>query len=99
VAPKCDIGSIKNWHYNHGGLAIVPDEQEYLDHENDLICVAHKNKTPLRKLIDKIPPLRNLGVWKKKDENHTPDYDKQNVSYYSDERLDGFVSAFWYLLA
>ncbi|KAF7542033.1 hypothetical protein G7054_g148 [Neopestalotiopsis clavispora] len=91
-APERDINNIKNWHYNHGGLAIVSDEQQYLDDQEDLTCLAHKNKTPLRKIIDKSYRIRTLGVWKRKIQDRIPPYDSQHVSYYSDQRIDNFAS-------
>lgn len=94
VAPGSDIKNIEKWHYNHGDVAIVTEEQEYLKYKDDLVCVTHKNKTPLRKVIDKSRRLRTLDVWRSKDEKPIPHYDSQYVSYYSDQRIDGFASAF-----
>lgn len=94
TAPISDIKNIRNWHFNHGFAAIAADEQEYLEYQNDLMCITHKNKTPLRRVIDKSRRLRTLRVWRRKDETPAPQYDSQYVSYYSDQRIDGFASGF-----
>ncbi|KAI0174378.1 hypothetical protein BJ166DRAFT_512026 [Pestalotiopsis sp. NC0098] len=94
TAPRSDVKNIKNWHFNHGYSAIAADEQEYLEHQNDLVCVTHKTKTPLRRVIDKSRRLRTLGIWRTKIEDPVPQYDSQYVSYYSDQRIDGFASGF-----
>jgi hypothetical protein len=94
-APRRDVKSIKNWHFNHNYAAIATEEQKYLDHENDLVCLAHKKKTPLRRAIDSSLRLRTLSIWRsKKDNTPVPDYDNGYVSYYSDRRMDGFASVF-----
>ncbi|KAF3018462.1 hypothetical protein E8E14_007858 [Neopestalotiopsis sp. 37M] len=92
VAPERDVIGIKNWHKNHGGLAIVTDEQEYLDRQDDLVCITHKSKTPLRKVIDKSRRMRTLEIWKRKDGNRIPPYDTEHVALYSDQRIDNFAS-------
>ncbi|RYP39359.1 hypothetical protein DL767_002270 [Monosporascus sp. MG133] len=92
-APRRDVKSIKNWHFNHDYRAIDEDEQKYLEHTGDLICVVQKDKTPLRKAIDNSLRLRTLPFWRyKKDEIPVPAYDAGNVSYYKDKRMDGFAS-------
>lgn len=90
-APHRDIKSIKNWHFNHDNAAISLKEQQYLDHD-DLICVVHADKTPLRRLLDSSLRLRTLGLWKDKRDD-IPSYDAENVGYFSDKRMDRFASA------
>ncbi|EEU45428.1 uncharacterized protein NECHADRAFT_80333 [Fusarium vanettenii 77-13-4] len=68
------------------------EEQEYLQHGKDLICVAQKDKTPLRRLIDSSLTIRTLPIWRHKDKA-VPNYDAEHVSYYSDSRMDKFASA------
>ncbi|RSL60017.1 hypothetical protein CEP54_006973 [Fusarium duplospermum] len=91
-APKRDVDSIKNWHYNHDYEAIARKEQEYLEHGKDLICMVQKDKTPLRRLIDSSLTIRTLPIWRHKDKA-APNYDAEYVSYYSDSRMDTFASA------
>ncbi|KAH7118555.1 hypothetical protein B0J13DRAFT_589995 [Dactylonectria estremocensis] len=69
----------------------TPEEQNYLDHKEDLICVIQRSKTPLRRLIDKSQRLRTLSIWRNKTK--TPaETDAQHVFYYSDKRIDEFAS-------
>lgn len=89
--PNRDRKNLRNWHGNHDLAAIDKDEQKYLDHD-DLVSVAYMEKTPLRKAIDSSLRLRTLPIWKNK-EVEAPDYDAQEVSYYSDKRMDAFASA------
>ncbi|SPO00538.1 uncharacterized protein DNG_03286 [Cephalotrichum gorgonifer] len=90
-AQRRDIRSIRNWHFNHDYGAIATQEQKYLD-KPDLINIVHKEKTPLRRFIDSSLYLRTLPIFKqRKDELYH--YDAGHVSYYSDKRIDGFVSA------
>lgn len=90
-APHRDIRSMRNWHHNHGYAAIAPEEQEYLQHDKDLICLVQKDKTPLRRLIDTSLTIRTLPMWKHKDKA-AANYDAEHVSYYSDARMDKTAS-------
>ncbi|CAI6092007.1 unnamed protein product [Clonostachys chloroleuca] len=90
-AANRDIQSLVNWHYNHGDAAIAKEERNYLDYD-DLICPVSRNKTPLRRLLDKSHTLRTLAMWRKRDVK-APEYDAKQISYYSDERMDRFTSA------
>ncbi|WAO89487.1 Hypothetical protein NCS54_00688000 [Fusarium falciforme] len=91
-APNRDINSIRNWHYNHDYVAIAREEQEYLEHDKDLICMVQKDKTPLRRLIGSSLTIRTLPIWRHKDKT-APNYDAEHVFYYSDSRMDTFASA------
>ncbi|ETS82154.1 hypothetical protein PFICI_07156 [Pestalotiopsis fici W106-1] len=94
-ASNRDVKNIRNWHENHGFEAIARCEQNYLSLDNDLVSVSHKTKTPLRRVIDGSFRLRTLSFWKdKKREPSLPLYDDKYISYYSDKRIDGFVSGF-----
>ncbi|KAI0469998.1 hypothetical protein GGR56DRAFT_661136 [Xylariaceae sp. FL0804] len=92
VAPKRDIKNIRRWHRNNG-TAIFEEEQKYLDHKDDLICVVGKYKSPLRRAIDNSLWFRTLFLWRvdKNKAPPAPEYDA-DITYYSDGRIDGFVS-------
>lgn len=90
-APKRDVKNIKRWHENHDGIAIMVDEQKYLDHDTDLISVVQRDKTPLRRVIDGSLLLRTLSIWKK-EKKGVSSYDEENVTYYSAKRMDAFAS-------
>lgn len=88
-APKRDIKNLHSWHYNHQ-TAIEEAEQEYLDHKEDLVCVVHKDETPVRRLINSSKRLRTLSIWRQ-----PPPTDNDNdgmVTYFSDRRMDNFAS-------
>ncbi|KAF7515143.1 hypothetical protein G7054_g14738 [Neopestalotiopsis clavispora] len=93
-APKKDIKSVKNWHFNHDHAAIAAAEQKYLDHDSDLFTLAPmEGRSPLRQVIDNSLRLRTLGLWSvEKANSAVPDYDSGNISYYSNKRIDAFVS-------
>ncbi|KAK7403419.1 hypothetical protein QQX98_010832 [Neonectria punicea] len=91
-APKRDVKSIKTWHSNLNDRVIADEERTYLERMDDLICVVQRDKTPLRRLIDKSQRLRTLSIWRHKTKS-PPDYDAGHVAYYSDERIDRFASA------
>lgn len=84
--------SLRNWHHNHDYGAISEDEQRYLSHEKDLVAVAAREKTPLRQVIDGSLRLRTLSLWRHGEEK-VATYDKKEVTYYSDKRMDSFASA------
>jgi hypothetical protein len=54
-----DVKSLRYWHANHGNLAIIPEEQSYLTHDSDLFCVVPKQKTPLRRFLDRSMAFRS----------------------------------------
>ncbi|ETS74199.1 hypothetical protein PFICI_14065 [Pestalotiopsis fici W106-1] len=93
-ALKKDVKSVKNWHFNHDHAAVAAAEQKYLDHEADLFSMATtKGRSPLRQVIDSSLRLRTLGLWSvEKANSAVPAYDSGNISYYSDKRIDAFVS-------
>lgn len=91
-APQRDVQNLLNWHSNYDDRAIDSEEWEYLKKPEDLICVVQRDKTPLRRLVDKSHGLRTLPVWRNK-RTQAPENDYSGVSYYSESRIDRFVSA------
>lgn len=94
-APRRNIKNVSNWHFNHDFRAIDAVEQGYLlNHTDDLVCLADKKSTPLRSAIDTSLRLRTWSGWrdKAKTADKVPEHDVGIISYYSDERMDGFVS-------
>ena len=93
IAPRRDVKNIRRWHENHEGRAINEDEQTYLDHEDDLICIVLKDRFPLRRVIESSLRLRTLPIWKKKQQKEDePSHALKNVTYYSNQHIDGFIS-------
>ncbi|TVY92545.1 hypothetical protein LAWI1_G001533 [Lachnellula willkommii] len=90
-AYRPDVKSLRAWHANHGSVAIVPAEQDYLAHDSDLFCAAPKQKTPLRRFLDRSLAFRILPLWRQ-DEPGLPSYDKDLIFSISDKRIDRFIT-------
>ncbi|KAF5533630.1 phytase [Fusarium mexicanum] len=71
------------------GRAAVPITR--LDDKDELIYLVQKYKTPLRHVIDNSTFLRTLWLWRTK-KGAEPGYAADAVSYYSDKKMDRFVS-------
>ncbi|RDL33932.1 Uncharacterized protein BP5553_08300 [Venustampulla echinocandica] len=87
-----DLKSLRNWHHNHDNVAIATDEQAYLTHTQDLISVIPKEKTPLRRLLERSRKFRILPLWMQKTGPELPIYDKDVITYTSDKRIDRFIT-------
>ncbi|TVY35036.1 hypothetical protein LCER1_G008993, partial [Lachnellula cervina] len=61
-AYRPDVKSSRAWHANHGSVAIGPAEQDYLTHNSNLFCAAPKQKTPLRRFLDRFLAFRILRL-------------------------------------
>ena len=96
-APARNIQSIVNWHYNHDFNAIAPNEQKYLAQREDLFSPVQKSVSPIRYLVNNSERLRTLPLWRYQKEG-APEYDNEQVLYYSDKRIDAFDSAFIFFL-
>jgi hypothetical protein len=92
--PACpqDIKSIRNWHYNHSDQAISTPEMAYLSHDLDLYSVVPKEKTPLRRLLDRSRKFRIHSLWKSAKAPELPVYDQDVITYTDDKRIDRFVT-------
>ncbi|KAI0142328.1 hypothetical protein F4776DRAFT_501854 [Hypoxylon sp. NC0597] len=91
-APMRDVKNIKRWHKNYDNRAIDEDEQSYLDHD-DLVCLSRKDKLPLRQLIDHSLRLITLSIWRDKPRVLAQAQGLENVSYFSEKKMNMFVSA------
>lgn len=92
--PTCpqDIKNLRNWHYNHSELAISAAETAYLNHDLDLYSVVPKEKTPLRRLLDRSRKFRIHSLWKSAKAPKLPVYDQDVITYTDDKRVDRFVT-------
>jgi hypothetical protein len=91
AAFKKNVRSLRNWHYNHGNIAISEEEQKYLAHERDLFSVVPKEKTPLRQLLERSKRFRIHPFWRKNKASELPIYD-EDVIYTSDKRIERFIT-------
>ncbi|KAL3479502.1 hypothetical protein BJX99DRAFT_222235 [Aspergillus californicus] len=90
-APKKDIKSLKNWFYNHDG-AITPEERRYIE-KDDLFALVPKDRSPLRRLLERSSSFRFSRLWKRnKPDSELPFHIQQHVHYSSDKRMDRFVT-------
>lgn len=87
-----DIESIRVWHRNTNHYAIDGDEKSYLDEELDLFSLVPREKTSLRKLLDKSRVFRHLFLLRKSKTPELPLYNKSWVHYFSDELMDRCVT-------
>ncbi|KAI3325317.1 hypothetical protein HD806DRAFT_492635 [Xylariaceae sp. AK1471] len=91
-APTRDVQSLRTWHKNHQNMAIDEEEHRYLTFDQDLIRLRRHDKTPFRHWIDNSLALRTLSIWKKQS-RLVPGYEAQNISYYSNTKMNAFASA------
>lgn len=87
-----DIDSLRNWHFNHQYRAIDVAEQSYLSHTRDLFSVVPKDKTPLRRLLERWSTFRKHWLWREEKSPELPLYDRDNVSYTSDKKINAFIT-------
>ncbi|KAI1781207.1 hypothetical protein F4818DRAFT_398330 [Hypoxylon cercidicola] len=87
--PSRDIKNIKRWHQEYDNRVIDDVELSYLD-QNDLICLSQNDKTPLRQLLDSSLRLRTLSIWR--DTSRPTMGSSGHVSYFSDKKMNAFVS-------
>lgn len=92
TASSQDVKSLQIWHWNHQNRAIDKAEHAYLNHSRDLFSVVPKVKTPLRRLLERWKTFRSHWVWKEKKAPVLPLYDKENVNYISDKKIDTFIT-------
>ncbi|KAI0385403.1 hypothetical protein F5Y04DRAFT_184961 [Hypomontagnella monticulosa] len=88
-APPRDVKNIRRWHENYDKRAINENQQSYLD-QNDLVCLKGRDKPPLHQLINNSLRLRTLSIWR--DKFHPTMKGSEWVKYYSDARMNAFVS-------
>ncbi|CZR67627.1 uncharacterized protein PAC_17526 [Phialocephala subalpina] len=92
TASSQDVQSLQIWHWNHQNRAIDPSEASYLSHPLDLFSVVPKEKTPLRRLLERWKTFRIHWLWKEEKAPELPLYDKENVNYISDKKIDTFIT-------
>ena len=71
----------------------MSEETQYINHPSDLFSVVPRVKSPLRLLLERSSRFRLLRLWQQKTVDHSASED-ENVHYFSDEKIDRFVSTF-----
>ncbi|KAI5460085.1 hypothetical protein BGZ63DRAFT_426034 [Mariannaea sp. PMI_226] len=88
-----DVDSLNTWHANYHCRAIATKEMRYLDSIDDLFCVTPREKSPMRRLLDKSQWLRTLSVWEEKKRNEEMEsHGMKNIMLYSDRKMDQVAS-------
>ncbi|OBT63849.1 hypothetical protein VE03_06580 [Pseudogymnoascus sp. 23342-1-I1] len=91
-AYRQDLTSVRNWHHNHDNRVIADEESDYLNHDQDLISIVAKEKTPLRRFLERSRKFRIFRLWHHHPRAELPVYDKDMITYTSDKRIDKFIS-------
>jgi hypothetical protein len=84
--------SLPNWHWNHNSCAIAEEEKKYLTHVHDLFSVVPRIKTPLRRLLEKSKTFKLHWIWSDGNAAELPLYDRKEAKYFSDKRIDCFIT-------
>jgi hypothetical protein len=72
-----DLKSVRNWHYNYDNRVIADEEADYLNHDQDLIPVVPKEKTPLRRFLERSRKFRIFRFWQL-DRESLPIHDQEH---------------------
>jgi hypothetical protein len=65
TAEKAQINNIRNWIHNRPDVIHV-NEQEYLDKGIDVVSLVYDNKSPIRRLLERMMPETISNVFKPK---------------------------------
>ena len=69
----------------------MAEETEYIKRSSDLFSLVPRMRSPLRLLLERSRHFRFLGLWQEKVVDRPAGEDK-NVHYFSDEKIDRFVT-------
>lgn len=93
AAEKRQVASIQNWLFNKEN-AISDSETTYLDHISDLVPLVPKQKSFLRKVLEKSKRFRLSPFWRLKPSDTCDDLgiDTGDTFYSSDAKIEQFAS-------
>ena len=86
-----DVANLENWHWNYNNLAIAEEEQSSLARTHDLFNVVPREKTPLRRLLERWKSFRIHWLWRDAEAPKLPFYET-DVGYIADERVETFIT-------
>lgn len=87
-ANKRQIANLENWLYNFPG-AIDPEETKFIrDHQEDLIPILTKGRSPLRHLLEESRKFRSWKLFSISKKEGTP-----TSHFYSGRKMDAFTNA------
>ncbi|KAL3462269.1 hypothetical protein BJX64DRAFT_288600 [Aspergillus heterothallicus] len=84
-----DVTSVRTW-LSNDERAIAKEEMEYVE-KRDLFVLITKLRSPLRRFLELWSPVRRCGWWKE-ERPELPFYIRQDVHFYSDQRLETTAS-------
>jgi hypothetical protein len=88
--PAKDVEYVKNWHITNP-KAIESSEIAYLECTDDLVQIAPRFRTPLRRFLEKSTRFGWLPFFRREPQDQTY-YDPTTMYYEQNEKLEGFVT-------
>jgi hypothetical protein len=65
---------------------------QYLSHKHDLISLAPRIKSPLRRLLERSGSFKLHWAWKENSVPELPLHDRKEVKFFSDRKIDCFIT-------
>ncbi|KAL2040567.1 hypothetical protein N7G274_006546 [Stereocaulon virgatum] len=95
-ATDFQISNVKRWIEGANIKVIQQEEQQFLEKAGDLVPIVPKDRTPLRRFIDRFKLLRLLSCFrerKKSEREYDPeDFERRTTVYDNDPAVDKFVT-------
>jgi hypothetical protein len=90
--PIEDVQSVVNWLENNE-TAIAPAEVEYLNHTSDLFQLVSKNKSWLRRFLERLKLFRTSPIWRRPSPSLCEDaiIDDDCIHYHDDTKINHAV--------
>jgi hypothetical protein len=91
--PPEDVQSVVQWLENKEN-AIADQEVEYLNHTSDLFQLVSKNKSSLRRLLERSDRFRTFPIWRRPSPGLCEDaiVDDEHVHYHDDTKINHAVT-------
>lgn len=91
-APKNNVQSVRNWLHNANN-PIHDEETAYIKRSHDLVSLAPKAKSPLRRLFECSSYFRLAEIWKRKPSKDVDiSFPYPEMVYYADDsRIEYFI--------
>lgn len=91
-APKSNVQSVRNWLHSTKN-AIYDEETAYINRSHDLVSLAPKAKSPLRRFFERSSYFRLAKIWKRKpSEDIDFSLPYPGMAYYMDDsRVENFI--------
>ena len=92
TARSHDVASVSNWLFNNND-PIKSAEVEYLEHPSDLVPLVPKERSSLRRILEKWSGFRLSSLWRTDPVDACPEVElrRDHTYYSSDERVERFL--------